>query len=90
MIYLREESSHYLWLLTQSYKAIPKKLREQAKDIFIWYPKARVDLKMMHDENDILTDNELIVARKFFKKLKYGCLYIRNEYPCGFKLLNDI
>ena len=26
---------HYLWLLTQSYKGIPKKLREQTKAIFV-------------------------------------------------------
>ena len=37
--------SHYLWLLTQSYKGVPKKLREQAKAIFVWYPKARIYLK---------------------------------------------
>ena len=49
---------HYLWLLTQSYKGIPKKLREQTKAIFVWYPKARIDLKMIHDENDVLTNNE--------------------------------
>ena len=35
---------HYLWLLTQSYLGIPKKLREQAKAIFVWYLKARIDL----------------------------------------------
>ena len=79
---------HYLWLLTQSYKGIPKKLREQAKAIFVWYPKARIDLKMTHDENDVITDNELIVARDFLKSKKYGCLYIQNEFPRGFKLLN--
>ena len=28
---------HYLWLLTQSYKGIPKKLRKQAKAILVWY-----------------------------------------------------
>ena len=38
---------HYLWLLTQSYPAIPKHLRRQAKAIFMWYPKERGDLKMM-------------------------------------------
>ena len=43
---------------------------------------------MIHDENDVLTDNELIVARDFLKSKKYGCLYIRNEYPRGFRLLN--
>ena len=79
---------HYLWLLTHSYKGIPKKLREQAKAIFVWYPKARIDLKMIHDENDVLTDDELVVARDFLKSKKYGCLYIRNEYPRGFRLLN--
>ena len=30
---------HYLWLLTQSYFAMPKNLRRQAKAIFFWYPK---------------------------------------------------
>ena len=38
---------HYLWLLTQSYSAIPKNLRRQAKAIFAWYSKERGDLKMM-------------------------------------------
>ena len=28
---------YYLWLLTQSYSAIPKDLRRQAKVIFEWY-----------------------------------------------------
>ena len=74
----------------QSYTVIPKNLRRQAKAIFVWYPKERGDLKVIHEENDVLTDNELIVAKKCLKKSKYGCLYIRNEYPRGFKLLNHI
>ena len=77
---------HYLWLLTQSYSAIPKNLRRQAKAIFVWYPKERGDLKMTHDENDVLTDDELVVARNFLKKSKHTCLYIRNELPCGFRV----
>ena len=60
--------SHYLWLLTQSYSAIPKNLRRQVKAIFVWYPKERGDLKMIHDENDVLTDGELAIARNFLKK----------------------
>ena len=59
--------NQYLWLLIQSYLGISKKLREQAKANFVWYPKARIDLKMIHDENDLLTDNELIIARAFYK-----------------------
>ena len=66
---------HYLWLLTQSYSAIPKNLRRQAKTIFVWYPKERGDLKMLHGENDVLTDDELVVARNFFNKVK-TCMLI--------------
>ena len=80
--------SHYLWLLTQLYSAIPKNLRRQAKVIFVWYVKERADLKMMHDENDVLIDDELVVARSFLHKSKHACLYIQNEYPRGFRLLN--
>ena len=76
--------------MTKSYLVIRKKSREQTKAIFVWYPKATIDLKMIHDENDVLTDNELVVARDFFKISKYACLYIQNESPRGFKFLNDI
>ena len=65
-------------------------MREQAKAIFVCYPEARIDLKMILDENDVLTDDELVVARNFFKKLEYACLYIQNEFPRGFKLLNHM
>ena len=81
---------HYLWLLTQSYKGIPKKLRDQVKAILVWYPKAKIGLKMIHDENDVLTDDELIVARNYLKKSKHTCLYTRNEFPCRFRLLNHV
>ena len=50
---------HYLWLLKQSCSAISKYLRRKAKVIFVWYSKERGDLKMIHDENDVLTDDEL-------------------------------
>ena len=81
---------HYLWLITQSYTAIPKNLRRQAKAIFVWYPMERGELKAIHEENDVLTDDELVVARSLLKESRYGCLYIRNEHPRGFKLLNHI
>ena len=67
---------HYLWLLTQSYTAIPKKLRKQVKTIFVWYLKERGDLKVIHGENDVLTDDELVAARGLLKEPRYGCLCI--------------
>ena len=56
---------HYLWLLTHSYAAIPKNLRRQTKAIFVWYPKERGSLKMIHNENDVLTNDELVAAKNF-------------------------
>ena len=67
---------HYLWLLTQSYSAIPKNLRRQAKAIFVWYPKEREDLKMIHDENDVLTDDELVGVRGILKHSQNIHVYI--------------
>ena len=37
----------------------------------------------------VLTEDELVVAREFLKSKKYGLLYIRNEFPGEFKLLNN-
>ena len=31
--------AHSLWLLTQSYTAVPKSIRRQAKMLYVWYPK---------------------------------------------------
>ena len=44
----------------------------------MWYPKERADLKIIHDENNVLTNDELIVVRDFLRKSKHACLYIRN------------
>ena len=75
---------HYLWLLTQSYSSIPKNLRRQAKVIFVWYPKERDDLKMIYVDNNVLTNDELVVVSE---QLKHACLHIRNENRHQFKLL---
>ena len=72
---LGRHRKHYLFLLTQSYSAIPKNLRRQVKAIFAWYPKERGDLKMIHDEKDVLMDDKLVVSTNFFKKSKHACYF---------------
>ena len=52
----------------------------------MWYPKERPDLKMIHDENNVLPDYELVVVRGQLKNSKHACLYIRNEHPREFCL----
>ena len=68
----------YLWLLTHSYSAITKNLREQVKAIFVLYPKERVYLKSIHDENNVLTDYKLIIVRGQLKKVKI-CMLIYSK-----------
>ena len=60
---------HYLWLLTVVYC-------HTKRPFFVWYPKKRADLKTIHDENDVLTDDELIVVRVILRKSRHACLYI--------------
>ena len=50
----------------------------------------RADLKIIHDENNLLTDDELVIARDFLRTSKHACLYIRNEHPRRFNVLNRI
>ena len=78
---------HSLWLLTQSYTAIPKNLRRQKKMLFVWYPNEKSDLKTIDEETNIIDDLE--VVKKELKSSKYACLYIRLEYPRRYKVLSD-
>ena len=61
-----------LWLLTQSYTAVPNNIRRQAKMIYVWYPKNRTDLNVIHKENDVIETLEELYdeARKYFAEGK--------------------
>ena len=60
---------HSLWLLTQSYTAIPNNIGRQAKMLYVWYPKNRTDLNTIHEENDIIETGELARVKA---ELKWG------------------
>ena len=90
MNYTGRHRNHYLWLLTQSYTAIPKNLRRVSRVIFAGYQKERADLKTIHEENDVLTDDKLVAVRGILKSSEHAYLYICNEFPRGFKLLNHV
>ena len=64
---------HSLWLLTQSYTAIPKNLRRQKKMLFVWYPNEKSDLKTIDEETNIIDDLE--VVKKEIEIIKI-CLFI--------------
>ena len=61
-----------LRLLTQSYTAIPKNIRRQARMLYIWYPKNRTNLNTIHEENDVIeTPEELMNVKKELKQGKH-------------------
>ena len=72
---------HSLWLLTQSYTAIPKNIRRQAKMIYVWYPKNRTDINIIHEENDVIEmQKELAKVNAQLKRGKHTCLIMRMEH----------
>ena len=79
--------NHSLWLLTQSYTALPKNLRRQKKQLFMWYPNERSDFELVDRETNVIPQNELDTIKNTLQKSKHGCLYIRLEYPRKFEVL---
>ena len=49
-----------LWLLAQSYTVISNNIRRQAKMLYVWYPKNRTNLNIIHEENDVIETGELV------------------------------
>ena len=45
---------HSLWMLTQSYTAVPNNIWRQAKMLYVWYQKNWTDLNAIHEENDVI------------------------------------
>ena len=72
---------HSLWLLTQSYTAVPNNIRRQAKMLYVWYPKNRTDMNTNHEENDIIGLEELARVKAQLKRGKHACLIMRMEHP---------
>ena len=77
---------HSLWLLTQSYTAVPNNIRRQAKMLYVWYPKNRKDLNTIYEENDVIGPEELARVKEKLKKGKHTCLIMRMEHPRAYMI----
>ena len=77
---------HSLWLLTQSYTAVPNNIRRHAKMLYVWYPKNRTDLNTIHEENDVIEMGELARVKAELKWGKYTCLIMRMELPRAYEI----
>ena len=73
---------HSLWLLSQSYTAIPKNLRRQLKQIFVWHLQQRSDFKVLDDETGIVDNpGDWKDIREKLNGSKHGHLYMKLEHP---------
>ena len=80
--------AHSLWLLTQSYTAVPNNIRRQAKMLYVWYPKNRTDLNVIQKDNDVIEMGELVnVVKEKLKQGKHTCLIMRMEHPRAYGVL---
>ena len=77
---------HSLWLLTQSYTALPKNLRRQKKQLFLWYPSEKSDLKMVDEETNLMSPEDLAKIKDQLKHEKHACLHIRLQHPRDFNV----
>ena len=77
---------HSLWLLTQSYTAVPNNIRRQTKVLYVWYPKNRTDLNTIHEENDFIGQEELAKVLAQLKWGKHTCLIMRMEHPIAYMI----
>ena len=77
---------HSLWLLTQSYTAVPNNIRRQAKMLYVRYPKNRTDLNTIHEENDVIGQEELARVKAQLKQGKHTCLIMRMEHPRAYMI----
>ena len=77
---------HLLWLLTQSYTAVPKNIRRQAKMYYVWYPKHQTDLNTIHEENAVIEMEELANVKEKLKWGKHTCLITRMEHPRAYEI----
>ena len=62
------DRGHSLWLLTQSYTAVPNNIRRQTKMLYVWYPKNRTDLNVINEENDVIEMGELARVKAQLKR----------------------
>ena len=83
---LGRHRGHSLWLLTQSYTAVPNNIRRQAKMLYVWYPKNRTDLNTIHEKNGIIGPEELARVKAQLKRGKHTCLITRMEHPRAYKI----
>ena len=53
---------------------------------YIWYPKNRTDLNIIHEENNTIETEELANIQKQLKQGKHTCLIMRMQHPRAYEI----
>ena len=54
--------------------------------LYVWYPKHRTDLNIMHEENGVIKTGELANVKEKLKQGKHTCLIMRMEHPRAYEI----
>ena len=54
--------------------------------LYVWYPKNRMDLNTIHEENDVIGQEELARVKAQLKWGKHTCLIMRMEHPSAYMI----
>ena len=54
--------------------------------LYVWYPKNRTDLKVIHEENDVIETGDLARVKAQLKRGKHTCLIMRMEHPTAYEI----
>ena len=54
--------------------------------LYVWYPKNRMDLNTIHEENDVIEMGELARVKAQLKQGKHTCLIMRMEHPRAYQV----
>ena len=54
--------------------------------LYAWYPKNRMDLNTIHEENDVIGPEELARVQAQLKRGKHTCLIMRMEHLRAYKI----
>ena len=54
--------------------------------LYVWYPKNRTDLNTIHEENDVIGQEELARVKAQLKWGKHTCLIMSMEHPRAYMI----
>ena len=55
--------------------------------LYVWYPKNRTDLNIIHEENDVIeTPEELANVMKQLEQGRHTCLIMRMEHARAYEI----